>query len=359
VSEDVEPDVITAIGIDPDDEESPLGLRRFGRQLLALEAAFAKAREHHASVDAEGPLAHAVYRAGARTQLFMLEGLARIHLGMDGDAELFGAVRHDTKVLEDGLGEVDFWWVVRDVALKTSAPTPLVEWLHERHFITSGRVEGWLEARRWIAHRHMPLRAGLMLRGARMAKSMIAADWPSPKREQRRLARYLAKRLRKVHEEGVALDLTKLESGVHELRRKLRWFSIYAAALEGGVMLDTTAAAPEGWERYLAPEVVDSPFNRLPEPKSGQRPVLIPAPLYYALSWTIAKLGELKDGAQLDEALRNAAENAGVEVDVPAMLGERGRPVAEACAEGAIVAHEVLERDQLLLRMAEAIEAQI
>jgi hypothetical protein len=158
----------------------------------------------------------------------------------------------------------------------------------------------------------------------------------------------------------LALDMNDLEAGVHELRRKVRWFSLYAAALDGAVVLDPDVAPPtKGWSRYLGEAVVNSPFNRLPAPGAGVDPLTLPAPLFYALSWAIAELGRIKDAAQETEVVEHGLRATHQPGSASTWLGADALGYVEAGRAASKVVAQTLRRDRLLLRLADALEPQV
>ncbi|MEO6655229.1 MAG: hypothetical protein ABIO36_04035, partial [Pyrinomonadaceae bacterium] len=86
-----------------------------------------------------------------------------------------------------------------------------------------------------------------------------------------------------------------LESQVHELRRKLRWLSIYPQALQGCIQLTINASNDKNVAKYLTSEIVNSPFNKMPAPGTNRYLLMFNKYYFLALSWMIAELGKLKD----------------------------------------------------------------
>jgi hypothetical protein len=336
------------------DPALPWGLRRFGRQLAALQQRLEQSELPDASGATRGQRLHAL---GGRAPLFMLEGLSRVALGTGGEATVFGPLLGEVKVLEDGLGEVDAWWATLRAFEQHRLPAPLASWAALRHAHACGKLEGALEAGAWVEHRHLP-EGTRALQVHALGRLLAEAEWPGPRKARRKLVAFLSKKLRRVHEAALQLDLGDLEHGLHELRRKVRWFSIYAACLDGAVGLDTAAAAPRGWDRYLAPEVVGNRFNQLPAAPEGVEPVLLPAPLFYALSWLIAELGAVKDRAQLTESVEAGLRATGQAGTGRKLLGSAALPQAEAATLARRMVQQALVKDRLLLRLADAVEAQ-
>ncbi len=97
-----------------------------------------------------------------------------------------------------------------------------------------------------------------------------------------------------------------MEDQVHELRRKLRWLSIYPQALRGTVHLTEALPADENVSKYLVPEIIQSPFNIMPAPGDKTTFLLLDKNNFLALSWMIAESGKLKDKGLGDVAYKEA-----------------------------------------------------
>ena len=88
------------------------------------------------------------------------------------------------------------------------------------------------------------------------------------------------------------------------MRRKLRWLSIYPQALQGCIQLTETDAKDKNLEKYLTPEIVNSPFNKMPAVGKNKYLLMFEKDYFLALSWIISQLGKLKD-----EGLRTVVTN--------------------------------------------------
>lgn len=359
------------LAFDPADAALPLGLRRMGARLLDFQrkleasrnpvvaAAPGAAFQRHPYFEGAMP-GHRLHAAGGRGPLFGLQALARIERGTRREPALFERLLGDVKRLEDTLGDIDLWWACLKSGERRGLPAPVLAWAANKHAQACGRLEGWLAARDWVDHKYLPTEVPVTLRSRALSKALLKAAWPGPNRDRRRVGRYLVARLRKVHEDALALDMNDLEGGVHELRRKLRWFSIYAASLDGRVALDLEAAPPtKGWQRYLGEAVVTSPFNRLPQAEEGPDPLVLPAPLFYALSWAIAELGRIKDAAQETELVEHGLHATHQPGTASVWLGGDALGYVEAGRAASKVVAQTLRRDRLLLRLADALEPQV
>lgn len=351
--------VYDGLPFDPREPDLPPGLARFGAQLERVRGALA-ARPAADARGADALLGQVLYKANLRTPLFMLEGLARVACGTGGDEEVFGEILRDVKVLEDVTGQVDFWWTVREKTASWGLPPEFVRHADDHHQAACGRMVGWLEARAWIDHRYLPAEGDVRLRVHRMGRALAAQSWPSPRKEARRIAEFFLDRVHATDKAVRALDLNDVEHGLHELRRRLRWLSIYATALDGAVQLDAAAKAPKGWGRYLTPAVVNNPFNALPTGDGRVAPLRLPAPLFYALSWLIAELGAIKDRAQWTETVAHGLDVVGLgAAKASRVLGDATLEAPEAGKLAGAIAQKTLFEDKLLPRLAEAIEAQV
>jgi hypothetical protein len=90
-------------------------------------------------------------------------------------------------------------------------------------------------------------------------------------------------------------NFTEMEAQVHELRRDLRWLSIYPQALQGMIQLTNSGMDEKSTEKYLTPEIVHSKYNVMPDAGDNKWFVLFDKNYFYALSWMIAETGKLKD----------------------------------------------------------------
>ena len=108
---------------------------------------------------------------------------------------------------------------------------------------------------------------------------------------------------------GWEFEFTDVELGVHELRRKIRWLSIYPHALQGVVKLQATKPIAPALKKYLTPEVVNSNYNTLPALVNDTEYLGINKANFFALSWLIAELGKIKDVGLALYALQEALQD--------------------------------------------------
>lgn len=361
--------VRSSLAFDPADTDLPRGLRRFGTRLGEFQKKLEESRNSE-TADPAGEYrrhphlakampGHRLYKAGGRTALFELQALARLERGTRENGTVFETLLTDIKCLEDSIGDIDYWWAFLEGGEKKELPPEMIAWAANKHAQACGRFEGWLAAGNWIDHKYLADDSDVTLRARQISEVLLAQEWPKRKKERKRFAQYLGERLRKVHDNALALDMSDLEGGLHELRRKLRWFSIYPRALDGLITLDETAAPPKGWERYMVEAIVKSPFSKLPTAEEGIEPLVIPAPLFYGLSWIIDDLGRVKDAAQKTELVEHGLVAAKITGKASQWLGTSAIDHQAAGEHARKVIDQTIKQDRLLLRLAESFESQI
>ena len=91
-----------------------------------------------------------------------------------------------------------------------------------------------------------------------------------------------------------------VENGLHEVRRKIRWMSIYPMAASALFKLKETHP-PENLKAFLPENISESEYVQIPEKNKINEPIYIEKYHFYALSFLIGELGAMKDRAQLLE----------------------------------------------------------
>jgi hypothetical protein len=87
----------------------------------------------------------------------------------------------------------------------------------------------------------------------------------------------------------------------------IRWLSIYPQALRGCIQLSSPKTAiPKYLSKYLTKAVKTSPYNILPDAADQKHFLLFDKNRFYALSWLIGELGNLKDNGLKVEVIKEA-----------------------------------------------------
>jgi hypothetical protein len=241
--------------------------------------------------EAAGTLNPAFYLAqhDARTPFFMLEGLSRLYSNLHNEKK-FEKLKVRFKQIEDALGAIDYYdHVYLNVSADSRVPEEVKEYLQaqSREKIQSLNEilveEGWMgeEARR-ISKIH---------------EKLSSAEWLSPETEVEKVEALYHKEIAKIHAQipEAGIFFTEIELQVHELRRDLRWLSIYPQCLRGMIQYHQNGIADPPTDKYLEQDIVNSPYNIFPD--AGNLPVvmLLEQKYFFALSWLISRLGRIKD----------------------------------------------------------------
>jgi hypothetical protein len=291
-----------------------------------------------------------LFSNGARDLLFRLEALSRIYKSLH-NRKLFEALDEDFKEVEDALGEIDSFDAFEKEFLQIkSLPPAFTNYFTEGRINAQEKLNKILSKKKWLTDK-----AGKL---GKIDKLLNDADWLDPEAERIAIGEFLVKQIDKItanYEKG-KLHFNDIENGIHEFRRKLRWLSIYAISLDGLIQLKKSASPDEDLNKYLQPEILNSPFNVLPEPPAGIHPLYVQDKFFYALSWVIQKTGELKDEGLRNEAIQDVAEKTGIQViEVTDLLNlnakEKERSPEEICSEAESIADGLINKDMVMEKL--------
>ncbi|MDP3556288.1 MAG: hypothetical protein Q8T03_02875 [Bacteroidota bacterium] len=107
-----------------------------------------------------------------------------------------------------------------------------------------------------------------------------------------------------------------MEEQVHELRRKLRWISIYGESFQGLIVLKDEKTKYVWEKNFITTKEIKSPFNKLPIKKNLSQHILLNKKAFYALSFMISNLGIIKDKGlglyTLEKSIRKTDTEKGI-----------------------------------------------
>lgn len=230
-----------------------------------------------------------LYQNDGRTKVFMLEGLAKLYAGMHNEKK-FLKLKARFKEIEDFLGGVDYYDnFAKDFVKDKSIPSKIRLFVEKKRDEKLAALNMLLLKRKWI--NHDPLRT------KKIRKKLKKMDWKKAEIEIELIKVFYVKSIADINsfyaETGAAFS--NLEEQVHELRRKLRWLSIYPQALQGTLQLKDSKHKDEVVKKYLIPEIVNSPYNKMPAKANNKATLLLEKNYFLALSNMISSLGKLKD----------------------------------------------------------------
>jgi hypothetical protein len=262
-----------------------------------------------------------LYMNDMRTNCFKLQGLARLFKRMH-NKKRFEKMQIQFKQLEDLFGALDFYLSTYG-AWKTNKKIPqaAVNWLNERVTEKENTLSIFLKQEYLLSSKTL----------AKITEKIESADWLEDQEEGEELEAIYQEEILKTLDfmDDHQMPFTQMEEQVHELRRKLRWLSIYPQVLDGRMQLKQAPKANTALKKYQTKEVLASPFNELPKSKGQKRTVHIDQASFYALSFVITALGAIKDEGLSQHLLVDAllatkqstAKNAAT--DALKMLGQK------------------------------------
>lgn len=272
-----------------------------------------------------------IYQQNARTPLFMLEALARIYRNMH-NPKLFTKLQARFKELEDMLGEVDYYdGFYKEFTAKKNVPDEIINFIQTKREGGLSLLNEKLVADKWLEQEDK--------RMSKINKKLSKADWLNEADDVNGVKKYYQNSISNIETKikKSEINFNDVETDVHELRRELRWLSIYPQALRGLMQLSPTADSPEFLKKYLTDEIVNSLFNKMPDGTALQNHIQLNTNYFYALSWMISQLGKLKDNGLriliITEALMGIKKLNRKNAEVEAF---------KLCGEGQLSVEEIL-----------------
>jgi hypothetical protein len=246
-----------------------------------------------------------LYRNNMRTPLFMLEGLTKAYSEIHNKKK-FSKLKEHFKILEDALGAIDYYdGFAKKFSSNKNIPAGIVNYLQAQTREKIQRFNDLLTEEKWLGKDPG--------RTKKIRKKLKEADWLKEKEEIKALNKFYGKAIYEIaefiHEDK--LHFNNVESDVHELRRKLRWLSIYPQAFHGCIQLSKTKNPFPHLTAYLVPEIINSPYNKMPDAGNCKYFLLLSQDHFFALSWMIAELGKLKDSGLGIIAIKEALQQTG------------------------------------------------
>jgi hypothetical protein len=246
-----------------------------------------------------------LYRNNLRTPLFMLEGLSRLYATIHNEKR-FSKLKAQFKTLEDGLGAIDYYAAfAEEFAASKKIPAPVLKYVKAQMNSKLAALNDILEDKGWLDSNNKRIN--------KVNSKLKDASWLENEAYLNAVKAHYTDQTAKIT--GFVSDINfhfdNMEEDVHELRRKLRWLSIYPQALCGSIQLTDSKPKAKHLAKYLTKEILGSPYNVMPPATGNEYIMQFEKDYFMALSWTIAELGKLKDNGLrihiLIEALKTAS----------------------------------------------------
>jgi hypothetical protein len=242
-----------------------------------------------------------LYQNKVRTPLFMMESLLRLLLKLKKSGKVKQNLK-EIKKLEDVLGEIDDY---DQLFLRFSKSGKLKQ--KELHYFEKKRDKAAHKLNKNLSKKHFYEKTFYQI-------PKIKIDFNSSHivlKLQDQIERELEKCFKFYLQYPDKFD--KIEGQVHEIRRKLRWISIYAQSL-GGVIILVPDNVEYKWEsRFITNEAKLSHYNKLPLKKDLKGYIYFNQKVFCALNFVVSELGAIKDkGLELEgiTAALKATENS-------------------------------------------------
>jgi hypothetical protein len=227
-----------------------------------------------------------LYENKFRSNLFFMEGLCRLFERASVHKE-FGFWRKEFKKLEDELGTVDFFDAyIKEFQSNKKISAGAKAYLKRKREKALTKFRSTLIENKWQEGRVNEFEAFIKNENLKFDSNRTQKLESAMKAELKEAVNFGA---------SFNFNFTEVEEQAHEIRRNVRWISIYSEALRGIVRLKEDGRDYPWKKKYLTKEVLNSAFVKLPEQKNLPAYIEIEKKHFYALSWLINELGILKD----------------------------------------------------------------
>lgn len=227
-----------------------------------------------------------LYKNNARTILFMLESLTRLHDDAF-DEKLFGKWNKRFKKLEDLFGEIDqFASLENELKLNKKITKEIVKYFTVNTSNYLDKCNRRLIEKEWFSDKLKSFDYKLSEFDVEYNQGYLDDLKYSMIVEVESILKFVKKS---------NYHFTKIEEEIHELRRKLRWLSIYAQSLNGLIQLKALGKKNKFQINYFTKDVLKSPYNIVPPRPKNTAIIEFDHDSFFALSWMIKELGSLKD----------------------------------------------------------------
>ena len=250
-----------------------------------------------------------LYKNNMRTPLFMLEALAKLYTGLHNKKK-FTKLKEHFKALEDVLGAIDYYdSFAKELSKNKTIPAAVISYLQAQSREKIQSMNELLVENNWLGSDADRIK--------KIQKKLAEAEWLKEEDEIKAINEFYGEAIYDIIEftAETKFHFDNVEEDVHELRRKLRWLSIYPQALRGCMQLSKSKTAPKYLSKYQTKEIITSPFNSFPDAGDCKHFLLLNQPYFYSLSWLIAELGNLKDSGLKVVAVKEALLQTGATGD--------------------------------------------
>ena len=280
-----------------------------------------------------------------RTPTFMLEALSKLYANWHNE-KAFTKLKDTFKTLEDTLGAIDYYAAfAKEFAANDKIPVSVTTYLEQKVKEKTQILNKILIQDDWLTGKRVK----------RINDKLDEMDWLNEAQEGTLLQSFYTKQIEKIEKfiRETQFVFDNVEEDVHELRRRMRWLSIYPQALQGAIKLEKVSPVAPQLVKYLTPEIVSSPFNKFPISNALSHFLIFEESYFLSLSWMIAALGKIKDKGLKIEILKEALQETAMLSDATALentykiLGPDYPKMAALLAEASALVKQYFEEENL------------
>ena len=236
-----------------------------------------------------------LYQNKTRTPLFMAESLCRILSKVLKTKQLTKGL-NNIKSLEDALGQIDLYdsLYLEFSKNKTVKPEQLNYFLKNKNKVVTDFNKKLIKNN--FYQNLFNALSSITETTTKRKQLLVELEIRIEKEIQKCLGFYLER----------PDKFTRLEEELHDVRRKLRWISIYAQSFNGIIVLDDDKNIYPWEKKFITQEEIASPYNKLVVRKNLHYYIHFNKKAFLALSHVVNQLGVIKDAAIEMEELKKA-----------------------------------------------------
>lgn len=278
----------------------PRSYERVLVQISKVHSGLAGLVDAHTSVD---KTTDKVISSDLRRQIFLLEGILKLYRKRFGpEVEKHFIV---AKELEDVIGEYTHRRSLTQKVEEYGAPGKVVKYMQKHESAALKNLRD-LVSEKWTPKGSGDARSPAL---AAMMDDLCQLDWDGDVADSTYIRKEISRRLTKMTKKDYQMD--NLDDGVHELRRQLRWFAIYAEALDGMIVLDPSLHPSPEYESALKDPLATSRFVELTPPSRESVPLHLSKSLYTRNMRAVFDLGDIKDEGEYIVGIKEAYLESG------------------------------------------------
>jgi hypothetical protein len=269
--------------------------KKADRPLERVLVHVAKIHEILSSESDPKKLVDKVMTGDLRRFVFLLEGIGKLY---ERNYDVAGDVYAKAKELEDLLGAVSMHRSNLAYARHVKVPSDV-----EEHLVKLEK-KATRELEELLVDAWMPDKKGQIPALKDVVKDWSKEKWDDYVDDKKYVRDELVRRLTRVAD--TEFDMRDLQGGIHELRRQLRWFPIYAESVNGLIQLDVEKNPVAAYKPMLDVKLATSKYVDLPNDAREVDAIRISKSLYTALMQLTLDLGGIKDAGEPLEAVYHA-----------------------------------------------------